>query len=441
MMERLRKKIDELSLKIAVVGLGYVGMPIAVAFSKKIDTIGFDINRKKVDDYRNGKDPTGEVGNEELRDCKVDFTSDERKLGEADFIIVAVPTPVNDDKIPDLSPVTGACEIVGRNLKPDSIVVFESTVYPGVTEDSCVPALEASSGLRCGADFKVGYSPERINPGDRVHRLGSIVKIVSGMDEETTDLIGRVYELIIDVGVFRTGSIKVAEAAKVVENAQRDINIAFMNEIAMAFERMGICTKEVLEAMGTKWNCLKFTPGLVGGHCIGVDPYYFISSAERLGYHSQIISAGRRINDGMGGFIADMAVKTLIKADKLIKNVRICVMGITFKENCPDIRNTKVIDIINRLLEYQADVCVSDPVADAQEVEKYYRIELVDSESIKEADCLLFAVAHDEYRELTIERMDSMFKNGPNGKKVIIDVKGVFHKLKLQDKGYIYWSL
>lgn len=441
MINNLTEKINDLSIKIAVVGLGYVGMPIAAAFSKKIHTIGFDINREKIEGYLRGEDPTGEVGEEELKNCPVDFTAEEGKLKEADFIIVSVPTPVNDDKVPDLTPVISACEVVGRNLLKGRIVVFESTVYPGVTEEICVPVLEKFSGLFCGKDFKVGYSPERINPGDRKHRLQNIVKIVSGMDEETTEIAGSVYEMIIEAGVFKTSSIKVAEAAKLVENAQRDINIAFMNEIAMAFERMGIQTGEVLDAMATKWNALKFTPGLVGGHCIGVDPYYFISRAERLGYHSQIIAAGRKINDGMGSFIADVAVKKLIQADKLIKNARIGVMGITFKENCPDIRNTKVMDIINRLLEYQAEVLVHDPLADGREVSKEYHMELVDRDKVKEADCLIFAVAHDEYRNLTIDDLDAMFKKVPNDKKVIIDVKGLFQKQELTDRGYTYWSL
>ncbi len=441
MIKSLTEKINDSSIKVAVVGLGYVGMPIAAAFSKKIPTIGFDINEKKIENYRKGLDATGEVGKEELKDCPVDFTAEEEKLKEADFIIVAVPTPVNDDKTPDLTPITDACEIIGRNLKKGSIVVFESTVYPGVTEEVCVTVLEQHSGLHCGADFRIGYSPERINPGDKEHRLTNIVKIVSGMDDETTELIAGVYGMIIDAGVFKTSSIKVAEAAKLVENAQRDINIAFLNEIAMAFERMGISTGEVLTAMGTKWNALKFTPGLVGGHCIGVDPYYFISRAERFGYHSQIITAGRRINDGMGSFVADVTVKKLIQADKLIKNTKIYVMGITFKENCPDIRNTKVMDIVNRLSEYQADISVTDPAADRNEVLSHYQCKLVELEEVKEADCLIFAVAHKEFRKLTVDDLDKMFKNMANDKKVIIDIKGMFDKQELESRGYTYWSL
>lgn len=340
--------------KVGVVGLGYVGLPIAVAFSKKVKTIGFDINENKINDYLSGIDPTKEVG-DEIKNTKVEFTNDENKLKEAKFIIVAVPTPINADKTPDLSPVTDACKIIGRNLSKESIVVFESTVYPGVTEDICVPILEEESGLVCGKDFKVGYSPERINPGDKVHTLNNIVKIVSGMNEETREEIAKTYELIIDAGVYRADSIKVAEAAKLVENAQRDINIAFMNELAMVFEKMNINTKEVVEAMNTKWNALNFTPGLVGGHCIGVDPYYFIYQAEKLGYHSQIILSGRKINDDMGAFIADITVKQLVKANKLVKNSNIYILGVTFKEDCPDIRNSKVLDIVKRLDEYDSN--------------------------------------------------------------------------------------
>lgn len=441
MTNNMLEKINNRSVKVAIVGLGYVGMPLAVAFSKKVYTIGYDINKKKVESYLRGEDSTGETGEEELKNCTVVFTTEEEKLKEAEFIIVAVPTPVNDEKTPDLTPIINACEIIGRNLLKGSIVVFESTVYPGVTEEICVPVLEQYSGLSCGMDFKVGYSPERINPGDKEHRLQNIVKIVSGMDQETTEIVGRVYELIIDAGVFKTSSIKVAEAAKLVENAQRDINIAFMNEVAMAFERMGIYTGEVIAAMQTKWNALKFTPGLVGGHCIGVDPYYFISRAERLGYHSQIISAGRRINDGMGSFIADVAVKKLIQADKLIKHAKIYVMGITFKENCPDIRNTKAMDIVSRLMEYQADVSIIDPVADKQDILQYYHNELVDMNEIREADCLIFAVAHNEFRKLSADDLDKMFKDVSKNQKVIIDVKNMFQKQDLEERGYTYWSL
>ena len=331
--------------KIALVGLGYVGMPIAVAFARKADVIGFDLNQEKIKLYKSGIDPTKEVGDEAIRDTSVQFTSDEEVLDEAKFFIVAVPTPVNEDHTPDLTPVEGASHTVGRHLSPGCVVVFESTVYPGVTEDICVPILEQESGLVCGRDFKIGYSPERINPGDKVHRLETITKIVSGMDEETLDTVANVYELVVDAGVHRAESIRVAEAAKVIENSQRDINIAFMNELSIIFNKMGIDTKAVLEAAGTKWNFLNFRPGLVGGHCIGVDPYYLTYKAEELGYHSQIILSGRRINDDMGRYVAENLVKSLIKADKRVRDAKVALLGFTFKENCPDTRNTKIIDI------------------------------------------------------------------------------------------------
>lgn len=427
--------------KLAVVGLGYVGMPLAVAFSHKVKTIGFDINKKKIENYLHGEDPTGEAGDEAIKNSLVDFTSREEKLKEANFIIVAVPTPVNIDKTPDLSPVTGACEIIGRNLNKNSIVVFESTVYPGVTEEICIPILEKVSGLSCGKDFKVGYSPERINPGDKVHKLNNIVKIVSGMDEESTETIAKVYELIIDAGVFKVKSIRVAEAAKLVENAQRDINIAFMNELAMVFEKMNIHTKEVIDAMNTKWNALGFTPGLVGGHCIGVDPYYFIYKAERLGYHSQIILSGRKINDDMGNFIADVTIKNLIKTNKLIRNAKIYIMGITFKENCPDIRNSKVEDIIKKLKEYQIDVNIVDPVADEEEVRNTYQVSVTKLEDVKDADCILFAVSHSQFKALSLQDLNAMFRDMPSEEKVIIDVKSIFVKQEMDTMGYTYWSL
>lgn len=427
--------------KLAVVGLGYVGMPIAVAFSKEVKTIGFDINHRKIKQYQKGEDPTSEVGGEEIKNTLVEFTWNEEKLQEAKFIIVAVPTPVHMDKTPDLSPVTGACEIVGRNLVKGSIVVFESTVYPGVTEDICIPILERKSRLRCGEDFKVGYSPERINPGDKTHRLNNIVKIVSGMDMATRDEIGKVYELIIDAGVHKVNSIKSAEAAKLVENAQRDINVAFMNELAMVFDKMDIDTKEVIDAMNTKWNALGFTPGLVGGHCIGVDPYYFIYGAERLGYHSQIILAGRKINDGMGTFIGDIAVKEMVKANKLVKNSKVYIMGVTFKENCPDFRNSKVIDIINRLNEYEISVTVVDPVVDKDELKGFYDIEMASLSEMKDADCIIFAVAHKEFLQLSFEDIDNMYRKSPFEEKVLIDVKNIFNRKEMENMGFSYWSL
>lgn len=427
--------------KIAVVGLGYVGMPIAVAFAKKVDVIGFDLNTKKIDLYKSGIDPTNEVGNEEIKKTTVEFTADETKLRGAKFHIVAVPTPINSDKTPDLSPVEGASRLVGRNLTKGSIVVYESTVYPGVTEDICVPILEKESGLKCGADFKIGYSPERINPGDKVHRLENIVKIVSGMDEESLDVISKVYELVIEVGVHRAGSIKVAEAAKVVENSQRDINIAFMNELAMVFDRMGIDTKEVVEAMNTKWNALGFTPGLVGGHCIGVDPYYFVYEAEKLGYHSQIILSGRKINDGMGKFVGDAIIKKLILANKVVRQAKVVILGVTFKENTPDTRNSKVVDIIDSLREYGIEPIVVDPEADAEEAKHEYGVELVDIKDVKDADCLVLAVAHDTFKQMSWDDIDNLYGNYENYEKILIDVKSILDRNEIENKGYSYWRL
>ena len=425
--------------KLALVGLGYVGMPIAVAFSKKVDVIGFDLNQAKIDLYRQGIDPTKEVGNEAIAACAVDFTADETRLREAKFFIVAVPTPVNDDHTPDLTPVEGASRFVGRNMPKGSIVVFESTVYPGVTEDICVPILEKESGMKCGVDFKVGYSPERINPGDKVHRLETITKIVSGMDAETLDEVAKVYELVVEAGVHRAESIKVAEAAKVIENSQRDINIAFMNELSIIFNKMGIDTKAVLEAAGTKWNFLKFQPGLVGGHCIGVDPYYLTYKAEQLGYHSQIILAGRRINDDMGKYCAENLVKKLIQADVPVKNARVGILGFTFKENCPDTRNTKIIDIYHELQEYGITAQIADPAADAAEAKHLYGIEFVDAESFKDMDAIILAVAHDAFKALTPEIIGSYYRSGST--KVLLDLKGLLNKSDYVDTGYLYWRL
>ncbi len=437
----LYKKIVNKDEKISVVGLGYVGMPIAVAFAKKVDVIGFDLNKKKIDLYRAGIDPTNEVGHEEIKKTTVEFTADESKLKEAKFHIVAVPTPINSDKTPDLSPVEGASRLVGRNLIKGSIVVYESTVYPGVTEDICVPILEKESGLKCGVDFKIGYSPERINPGDKVHRLENIIKIVSGMDEESLDEIAKIYELVIEVGVHRAGSIKVAEAAKVVENSQRDINIAFMNELAMVFDRMGIDTKEVIEAMNTKWNALGFTPGLVGGHCIGVDPYYFVYEAEKLGYHSQIILSGRKINDGMGKFVADAIIKKLILANKVVRQAKVVILGVTFKENTPDTRNSKVVDIIDSLREYGIEPIVVDPEADANEAKHEYGINLVNIDDVKDADCLVLAVAHDIFKQMNWDEMDSLYGDFDNEEKILIDVKSILDRKEIEEKGYSYWRL
>ena len=437
----LYDKIVNKQEKISLIGLGYVGMPIAVAFAKKVGVIGFDLNAKKIELYKSGIDPTNEVGNDVIANTTVEFTADEAKLREAKFHIVAVPTPVNGDHTPDLAPVEGASRIVGRNLTKGSIVVYESTVYPGVTEDVCVPILEKESGLKCGVDFKVGYSPERINPGDKVHRLETIVKIVSGMDDETLDEVAKVYELVVEAGVHRAANIKVAEAAKVIENSQRDVNIAFMNELSMIFNKMDIDTKSVLEAAGTKWNFLKFYPGLVGGHCIGVDPYYLTYRAERLGYHSQIISAGRRINDNMGKYVAESVVKNLIKADVSIKNAKVAILGFTFKENCPDTRNTKIIDIYNELREYGITATVADPAADADEAKHLYGMEFVDISTITDCDAVILAVAHDCFKALAAADFEKMFKSGDNSGKVLADIKGLLDRNEYEALGYNYWRL
>lgn len=426
--------------KLSLVGLGYVGMPIAVAFARKIKVVGFDLNAAKIDLYKSGVDPTNEVGDEVIRSTTVEFTADPAKLKEAKFHIVAVPTPVNDDHTPDLTPVEGASRILGQNLTKGSVVVFESTVYPGVTEDVCVPILEKESGLKCGVDFRIGYSPERINPGDKVHRLETITKIVSGMDAATLDEIAHVYELVVEAGVYRAESIKVAEAAKVIENSQRDINIAFMNELSIIFNKMGIDTKSVLEAAGTKWNFLNFQPGLVGGHCIGVDPYYLTYKAEQLGYHSQIILSGRRINDDMGKYVAENLVKNLIKADIPVKSAKVAILGFTFKENCPDTRNTKIIDIYNELKEYGITAMVTDDNADADEAKRLYGIEFTPMCDIKECDAVILAVAHESYKSLCMADLDALYAD--NGKaKVLTDLKGILDKKAYTDAGYIYWRL
>ena len=426
--------------KLSLVGLGYVGMPIAVAFAKKIKVVGFDLNKAKIDLYKNGIDPTKEVGNDVIKNTTVEFTADPAKLREAKFHIVAVPTPVNDDHTPDLTPVEGASRILGQNLTKGSVVVFESTVYPGVTEDICVPILEKESGLKCGVDFKIGYSPERINPGDKVHRLETIVKIVSGMDEETLDTIAKVYELVVEAGVYRADCIKVAEAAKVIENSQRDINIAFMNELSIIFNKMGIDTKSVLEAAGTKWNFLKFFPGLVGGHCIGVDPYYLTYKAEELGYHSQIILSGRRINDDMGKYVAESLVKNLIKADIAVKGAKVAILGFTFKENCPDTRNTKVIDIYKELGEYGIQPMVVDPAADADEAKRLYGITFDTMDSIKDMDAVIIAVSHKEFDSLDKAKINSFF-NTKHNCKVLVDIKGVLDRKEYDSEDYLYWRL
>ena len=438
----LYEKIKNQEECLSVIGLGYVGMPIAVAFAKKgIKVIGFDLNKGKIELYKKGVDPTKEVGDEAIKNSTVEFTADEKQLQKAKFHIVAVPTPVNTDHTPDLSPVIGASEIVGRNLVKGSIVVYESTVYPGVTEDVCIPILEKESGLKCGVHFKVGYSPERINPGDKVHRLENISKIVSGMDKESLEEIKNVYDLVIEVGTYPVSNIKTAEAIKVVENSQRDINIAFMNELAMVFDRMGIDTNEVVDGMNTKWNALGFRPGLVGGHCIGVDPYYFTYQAEKLGYHSQIILNGRIVNDGMGEFVADAAVKQMISVGQAPKKSKVVVLGLTFKENCPDTRNSKVADIIKRLNEYGIDPIVADPWADENDALKEYGVALTSLEEVNNADCVIIAVAHNEFKDMPLEKIKTLFRNCDDGEKVLIDVKGLYTVDELEKSGMKYWRL
>lgn len=455
----LYEKIVNREEKISLIGLGYVGMPIAVAFAKKVSVIGFDINEEKINLYKSGLDPTKEVGNEVIKNTTVDFTSDAKRLKEAKFHIVAVPTPVKDDHTPDLTPLKSASRTLGRNLTKGSIVVFESTVFPGATEDICIPILEEESGFKAGIDFKVGYSPERINPGDKVHRLETIVKVVSGQDEDSLETIAKVYELVVDAGVYKAESIKVAEAAKVIENSQRDINIAFMNELSIIFNKMGIDTKAVLEAAGTKWNFLKFSPGLVGGHCIGVDPYYLTYKAEQMGYHSQIILSGRQINDDMGKYVAENTVKRMIKANKQINGSKVAVLGVTFKENTPDVRNTKVVDVIRELEEYGVEVLVVDPVADEEDLLNVYGIKLSKLEEISNVDAVVLAVPHDEFKEIQLDDIKDFYGTNENTSSniavgeiaatteevsngyVLVDIKGMFNKEEAENVGYDYWRL
>lgn len=458
----LYEKLANKQEKISIIGLGYVGLPIAVAFAKKVNVIGFDVNKSKIDLYKLGIDPTKEVGNEIIKNTTVEFTSEETKLREAKFHIVAVPTPVNVDHTPDLTPLKSASKILGRNLTKGSVVVYESTVFPGATEEICVPILEQESGFKCGVDFKIGYSPERINPGDKVHRLETIVKIVSGMDEKTLDIVSKVYELVVKAGVHKAENIKVAEAAKVIENSQRDINIAFMNELSIIFNKMGIDTKSVLDAAGTKWNFLKFSPGLVGGHCIGVDPYYLTYKAEKIGYHSQIILSGRKINDYMGKYVAENTVKQMIKANKQINGSKVAIFGVTFKENCPDARNTKVIDIIRELEEYGVQSIVVDPVADKEGLLHEYGIKLCNIEDVKGIDAVIFAVPHEEFKSLTLKNIKKIYNmtkgaysdvmdevavtvelntRRVKNEYVLIDVKGLFNRKEAEALGYLYWRL
>lgn len=434
----LFKKLINKEEKLAVVGLGYVGMPIALAFSEQLNVIGFDTNKAKIGLYKSGIDPTGEVGDEKIKSSNLKFTSDESELKNSKFIIVAVPTPINRNRTPDLTPVESASKIIGKNLTKGSVVVYESTVYPGVTEDICLPILEKESGLTEGIDFYIGYSPERINPGDKKHKLENIVKIVSSSNNNSIDLISKVYELVVKVGVHKASSIKVAEAAKVVENSQRDINIAFMNELAMVFDKMNIDTNEVIKAMNTKWNSLNFYPGLVGGHCISVDPYYFIYEAEKLGYHSKIVLSGRRINENMSKYVAETAIKKIIEADKKVKNANVLILGVTFKENTPDTRNSKIIDIINYLKEYDVNIQIVDPVADKDELKSYHNLDLVEINQVKDIDCIIYAVGHDEIKKLKLQDFNSVYKND---EKIILDIKSNLNKDEFLEDSYVYWNL
>lgn len=440
-MMNLYNKIISWEEKISVIGLGYVGLPIAAAFAKKVNVVGYDINKEKIDLYKKGIDITKEVGDEALRNISIEFTSDEKKIREAKFHIVAVPTPINFDKTPDLRAVIEASKTVGRNLANGSIVVYESTVYPGVTEELRIPILENESGMKCGKDFKVGYSPERINPGDKEHRLKSIVKVVSGIDEESADVIAKVYGLVVEAGIYKAQSIKVAEAAKVIENSQRDINIAFMNELSIIFNKLGIDTKDVLEAANTKWNFLDFKPGLVGGHCIGVDPYYLTYKAAQAGYHSQIILSGRRINDSMGKYVVENLIKKLIGANIFIKNAKVAVLGFTFKENCPDTRNTKVIDIVNELKEYCITPIIVDPIADIDEAEREHQVRLNSMDEVKEMDAVIIAVGHIEFLNYSVEDINKFYKHNSDNRKILFDVKAIYDKAAYESAGYIYWRL
>lgn len=433
------EKLKKGEAKLSLVGLGYVGMPIAVEFARRgIKVIGYDLNKEKIELYKKGIDPTKEAGDDVIKDTTVEFTSDPEKLKEALFHIVAVPTPVNSDHTPDLRPVEGAARILGQHIAKGSVIVFESTVYPGVTEDVCVPIIEKESGLKCGVDFKIGYSPERINPGDKVHRLSTIKKIVSGMDEETLETVAGVYSIVVDAGVHKAESIKVAEAAKVIENSQRDINIAFMNELSIIFGKMGIDTLSVLEAAGTKWNFLPFRPGLVGGHCIGVDPYYLTYKAEELGYHSQVILSGRRINDSMGKYVAENCVKNLIAIEKPVKNAKVAILGFTFKENCPDTRNSKVFDIVEELREYGIEPVIADPQADKEEAKRLYGVTLSDLSDVKDMDAVILAVAHSDFGSLTVKDMDGLFGKGT---RLLLDIKGMMDRKEYEKAGYRYWRL
>lgn len=424
--------------KLCVIGLGYVGLPLAIAFSKHFSVIGYDQNAEKIDAYRRGIDPSGEISFDDVDRTRITFADDESALDDAVFYVVAVPTPINGDKTPDLAPLRGATRAIGRHIKKGSIVVYESTVYPGVTEDVCLPLLEEESGLRGGTDFKVGYSPERINPGDTVNRLENIVKIVSGMDASALDTIAAVYSTVVQ-RIHRASSIRVAEAAKVAENAQRDINIAFMNELAMAFHRMDVDTGEVVDAMNTKWNALGFTPGLVGGHCIGIDPYYFIYEAQNLGFHSELIETGRRINDRMSSYVANAVVRGLMRAQVNLATARVYLMGMTFKEDCPDVRNSRAADVYHVLSDYRLNLWAVDPQADAEDLRRTYDIGLTPLTEICDADCIVYLVPHEEFRRLTWTDQKLFFR--ADGPRLMIDVKRIFSKEDAAAENYQYWSL
>ena len=426
------------STVVAVVGLGYVGLPLAVEFGKKFKTIGYDLSEVKVAAYCEHRDPTGEVITEDLKAAtRLEVSNDPRLLASADFLIVAVPTPVNEAHIPDFLPLMGASATVGQYMKPGAIIIYESTVYPGATEEVCIPILEKESGLKWKKDFHVGYSPERVNPGDKQRTITKIVKVVSGDDETTLKAVGDLYESVITAGVHRASSIKIAEAAKVIENTQRDLNIALMNELAIIFDKMGIDTLEVLQAAGTKWNFAPFRPGLVGGHCIGVDPYYLTHKAEMLGYHPQVILAGRRINDGMAAFVAQQTVKQMIDVGSCIKGAKVVVLGLTFKENCPDIRNSKVADLVRELQDYGCDVLVHDPIADAKEAQQEYGITLMPWDELPQADALVAAVSHRQYADMPLNVLLTKLK--PAG--VFVDVKSAYPKQAITEKDFRFWRL
>ena len=424
--------------KVAIVGLGYVGLPIAVAFGKQQRVVGFDINKAKIAELQKGIDRTGEVSSADLKATDVQYTFQPSDLKAADFIIVAVPTPINEALQPDLTALRKSSELIGANLSPGSIVVFESTVYPGATEEVCLPILEKASGMKCGVDFKLGYSPERINPGDKEHTLEKIIKVVSAQDEASLEIVASTYARVVKAGIHRASSIKVAEAAKVIENTQRDLNIALMNELALIFNRLGIDTKSVLDAAGTKWNFLKFYPGLVGGHCIGVDPYYLTSKAESVGYHPQVILAGRRINNGMGKFIAEQTMKRLSQLARPVNDLKVAVLGLTFKENVPDLRNSKVPDIIQELREYGVQVLVHDPIAESEEAVAEYGIHLQQWNDLQNVDGLIIAVAHRAYTEMSLQELLKPLRSQQDG--VVIDVKGLLDQAKLSSS-LKYWRL